>query len=354
LEGRDGAPAVSLPASSPSRCRIRCADRQNDQHNHRQGSRRGFAANVGSRRKKNYAAKGRKEPKAVRVAAFVKTRPPRSARHRKDLTTEVTKESRGSRRFVFILLPSVSSSYLGDLCGLFSSPQRGDQFIQLVRDRLQFRLRRRVADGQAELVDGVGVCAGASLRLASRRGRCSRRRWSLRRARRGRPAGLGRRCSPLQQTAHHAAQHQRGVARNGSHGRSGHRGRGGVWRIFLPSIVSIQSIFPGLCLDPCRHGVSRSPCGCAAWAGRACVRIRWCAAHARMSAHVGPAVLETHVAHENCRAPESLGRVVVGAARWGLGVASGNSRAARPSRCSSCRSWFPAFLMPAPAKEVSR
>ena len=50
---------------------------------------------------------------------------------------------------------------LGDFV-VHSPPQRGDQFIQLVRDRLQFRLCRRIADGQAELADGVCVRAGAA------------------------------------------------------------------------------------------------------------------------------------------------------------------------------------------------
>jgi len=42
-----------------------------------------------------------------------------------------------------------------------STPQRGDQFIQLVRDGLHLGLGRRIADGQAEQADGVGVGAAA-------------------------------------------------------------------------------------------------------------------------------------------------------------------------------------------------
>ena len=44
----------------------------------------------------------------------------------------------------------------------FSSSQRRDQFIQLVRDGLHLGLRRRVADGQAESGNAVAVGAGAA------------------------------------------------------------------------------------------------------------------------------------------------------------------------------------------------
>jgi hypothetical protein len=46
-----------------------------------------WSGQLGKTQKENFAAKGLKEPKAVFVAAFVRTLSPRGARRRKDLTT---------------------------------------------------------------------------------------------------------------------------------------------------------------------------------------------------------------------------------------------------------------------------